>query len=485
MKKTILNHWRCLSIIKKALLILLTTIGSMWILIFVIEMRLISFGDVSSEIMSDYIYVTDYLNKFADENMLLDIYIRPSRTSADLDVYSEAIGCTDVELEKMLYSEKNKTISEKAMLNSIGNAMETYRQNQKKMISAKNEDERIKYYVILKRQAVYLDSYARNLLHDRMTAGEARWEKENTINTHHRQMVYIMMMAVTVLTLVMLVLFFRTFLRPLKDLGEAAENVAAGEYDLEPLPVRSEDEIGRTMQSFNIMVSEVRSHIRMIEDEADAKKALLEAKIEKVQMQHALNESRFGQLQSQINPHFLFNALTTIAAVADEEQAKDAEELIMRLAKFFRYSLEQDDQYVTIGREIDFLNNYMKIQKARFGERIEFVTDIFDQDCLFVHIPKFLLQPIVENSIVHGLKDVESGGLIRLSVKKMNNDIVVKVKDNGCGFDPDHMDKNQTHKSVGLDNIKERLVYAGCSLKIDSVINKGTEVTIIIPGERT
>lgn len=161
-----------------------------------------------------------------------------------------------------------------------------------------------------------------------------------------------------------LLIFTRSILEPLTELGRAADRIGNGQYDAPPLAVCGSDELGRTARSFNLMQTEIRRTIHALEKQSEMEKHLLEKEVEAAQMQRTLQEGRFAQLQSQINPHFLFNTLSTIAALAREEGAPLSEDLILRLSSFFRYSLESDEKMVPLGREIQLLQDYMELQET-------------------------------------------------------------------------------------------------------------------------
>lgn len=200
-------------------------------------------------------------------------------------------------------------------------------------------------------------------------------------------------------------------------------------------------------------------------------------------MQRALQEGRFAHLQSQINPHFLFNTLSTIAALSREEGAPLSEDLIIRLSNFFRYSLESDEKMVSLGREVELLQDYIELQETRYSGRIH--TEIRIEPGLErVTVPKFILQPLVENSMLHGLKECISDGEIRVRARRVGADVVITVTDNGCGFDTRHPHiGNGKRRSVGMANIAERMELNGGEFRIFSRIGWGTCAKIIIKGE--
>ena len=148
-------------------------------------------------------------------------------------------------------------------------------------------------------------------------------------------------------------------------------------------------------------------------------------------------QAELQALQSKINPHFLYNALNAITSLIHEDPDK-AEDMTIKLSKLFRYSINSQQQnYCTLKEEIDILNTYLAIEKVRFGNRINFNIEI-DESIFFIDFPRFLLQPLVENALKHGLKDTFENGLLEVKVTPKNSWLEILVIDNGVPF-PDEL----------------------------------------------
>ena len=482
-RRSPLRVWKDLSIMTKTSLVFMTVVGSMWFLIVTMRLQMISFQKMSSNTQSGYLEISDFMTDFSEENVILGQYIRPSRSSEVFKKYHDAIGKTNSALKKLFDQVNDESLRNKALMRGVSQSMQTFRIMQDAMFTAESDSVRIKIYQSLGRQSVYIDGYAKELLQNRMSDGSNIWQTVNQKNLRFNRIVIVMMLMTTLLIIMGITIFYVTFIIPLRYLGRAADEVASGQFRPEPLIVRGNDEIGRTAQSFNLMVKEIRNRIRTIEEEAEEKKALLEMRMEKQRMMAALQESRFNQLQSQVNPHFLFNALNVIASVADEESASITEDLIIRLAKFFRYSLEHDTKYVTLKQELEFLRDYVEIQKIRFGSRILIMIDEVDADCMELMVPQFILQPLVENSIIHGMKNKEESGKIWVTAYRLEKEstISICIRDNGCGFDPGSIEMKSSHHSVGISNIRKRIAYIGGSMHIKSRTGRETIVTLTLP----
>ena len=481
--KKLLQKWRDVSIKTKSSILVGIMIASMWALVAYEMMQFRDFSRKSDVIMNDYIEITGFMDAFSEENVWLEAYIRPA-----LDVdrnYRLAGEETDRRMELLRPDLAADRREEYVLKRAICNAMEHYRETQVVFLNTgRSGDAFIQRYLSLKSQAAYIDGYTRELLNSCMERGGEQWQEIETANNLNSRRFSGFLVGATVLMIVILLILTRSVLRPLEDLGGAADHISAGRYDAPPLEVRGNDELGRAARSFNLMQTEIRRTIHALEKQAEMEKSLLEKEVEAAQMQHKLQEGRFAQLQSQINPHFLFNTLSTIAALAREEGAPLSEDLVLRLSSFFRYSLESDEKVVPLGREIQLLRDYMELQETRYGDRItmEVRSDPALED---VPVPKFILQPLVENAILHGLRQCTEGGCIRVrSRRDRTGNIVITVTDNGCGFDTSRLGAaaDGERRSVGLKNIAERMEYSGGRLDVCSVPGVGACARITVGG---
>lgn len=191
-------------------------------------------------------------------------------------------------------------------------------------------------------------------------------------------------------------------------------------------------------------------------------------------------DAEIAFLRSQINPHFLYNALNSIAALCIDEPQK-AEDLIIQLSTYLRYSFdfEKLDSLVTIDKELELLKAYLNIEKARFGSRLKVEYDIADD--LDILVPPLVLQPLVENAVRHGLMSNLKGGTVKITIKKMDGSISFMVEDNGRGIKGDKLkellDPEVEKKGVGIWNINQRLkLIYGKGIQLDSREGAGTRV---------
>ncbi|MCK5673777.1 MAG: histidine kinase, partial [Spirochaetales bacterium] len=212
------------------------------------------------------------------------------------------------------------------------------------------------------------------------------------------------------------------------------------------------------------------------------------------EMNQSLKEAQFLSLQSQINPHFLFNTLNTISRTSMFEKAPETVKLIESLSNIFRYTLNKQSHIVSLADEIDILNEYMHIQNVRYGDRLKFNTYI-NTDISKIKLPFFTLQPLLENAIKYGIEPKEEGGVISLTITSKANTVIIVIQDNGQGI-PEKILRQLLSENdilltsdstgIGIVNVRRRLNLAfnnKSNFIIDSSLNTGTMITIKLPGD--
>jgi two-component system LytT family sensor kinase len=200
-------------------------------------------------------------------------------------------------------------------------------------------------------------------------------------------------------------------------------------------------------------------------------------------------DAKLDALRAQINPHFLFNILNTIASKARTD-AEEARTLLLRLSDFFRYAVRQDGQFAEFAQEYFFARTYVSLEQARYGERLRVRYDI-DPQVLTAHVPVLIIQPLVENAIKHGLASKVKGGTVNLKarVDPLTRTTSIQVADDGVGIPTEVLTRITTgefgtHGGVGLRNISQRLETLfgeRYTLNVQSTVGTGTVVDLRIP----
>jgi two-component system, LytTR family, sensor kinase len=200
------------------------------------------------------------------------------------------------------------------------------------------------------------------------------------------------------------------------------------------------------------------------------------------EQERLLMDARIEALSSQINPHFLFNTLTSISSLI-RSQPETARMLIVKLSGLLRRLLRSQEHFVTLREELEAIDEYLDIEAVRFGSKLRIEKSI-DPDSLDVVVPSMLLQPLVENSIKHGLAPKIGEGRITIRSVRQNGHAIIDVIDNGVGVSASHAGRVKSGGGIGLRNVNERLrvVYgANYQLQLDSLPGEGTCARIIVP----
>lgn len=276
-------------------------------------------------------------------------------------------------------------------------------------------------------------------------------------------------------------LFFSRFVAksitlPIQRLCDSMERVQEGDFSVSDIVVDSENEIGSLTKSFNVMTHRIHE--------------LMEQNIRE---QEAKRKSELKALQSQINPHFLYNTLDSIIWMAEGKKNEEVVLMTASLARLLRQSISNEDELVSIGQEIEYARGYLTIQKMRYKDKLEFQIKV-EPSILHIRLIKLVLQPIIENAIYHGLKYKESKGLLCVRGFMKNGNAVLQVIDDGVGMDQETLDHiYERHKvdyhsnGVGIYNVQKRLqLYYGNEYGIvyESKPGEGTTATITIPGQQ-
>lgn len=274
-----------------------------------------------------------------------------------------------------------------------------------------------------------------------------------------------------------LILFFgsvfvsRMFTIPIKKLLKSMKGVEKGEF--REVDIRSgNNEIGMLRDGYNKMLNEIQELIkRVIEEQKIKRKAELDV------------------LQAQIKPHFLYNTLGSINSLALMGKSEEVCSIVDALGGYYRLCLSKGREIITIGEEIDIVRNYLKIQQVRFGDLFTVYYDL-DEACTGCRILKLVLQPLVENSLYHGIRAKGEQGSIRISTRAEGERIHLTVEDDGTGISEEDLEKilnsriGTDSSSFGLRGTIERLrIYYGMedAFRIESDPGKGTRITITIP----
>ncbi|MFA5853075.1 MAG: histidine kinase [Spirochaetales bacterium] len=288
-------------------------------------------------------------------------------------------------------------------------------------------------FVRADRIAGYVDMYLSRLLSILMRDGEESFRAAARRSKAINEAILFGMISAGILLLGYVYVVANSITKPIRNLAKASEKLAKGELNVAPIKVASRDEVGILVESFFAMSANIRAYIEGLKEKGELEKRLHDEETSLLSMGKALREAQFMNLQDQMRPHFLFNALNSIARNALLEGAPATEKLAISLAKLLRSTMKEGGPYIPLGEEVDIVREYLSFQKARFGERMDWEIR-FDASLGGVRVPRFLLQPLVENAVRHGIEPKEDKTRIFISVQKKGDKIKAFVIDTGLGI---------------------------------------------------
>ena len=260
--------------------------------------------------------------------------------------------------------------------------------------------------------------------------------------------------------------------KPIIQLEQSMKLVEEGNFDIN-IDVQGEAEVVQLSKTFNMMVAKIRYLMNQI---------LLE--------QEAKRKSELDALQSQINPHFLYNTLDSIVWMAENEKSEDVITMVTALARLFRISISKGKNIIGVQQEIEHARNYLIIQKTRYKNKFEFNINV-DAKVAQYRTLKLILQPIIENAIYHGIEYMVDKGVINISVGVEEEKLLFKITDNGLGMPKAVVDsllskelKSSKGSGVGVKNVHERIQLCfgkEYGIEIESEIEMGTTVKLWLP----
>lgn len=292
---------------------------------------------------------------------------------------------------------------------------------------------------------------------------------------------------------VLVILRIRSVVRPIRHLTEMAHLVMQNVWDLpkwNPLP---EDETGVLLTAFYHMVQTIREQIEILKRQQKLEIERKEAERKKLQLEYRNVQLELKALQNQVNPHFLFNCLNMISKQAYIEEAPDTQHTTEAIARYLRSVLDQEEEIVTIQRELQGVQNYLDIQALRFGNRFHYHLDC-DPSCSQQMVPFMILQPLVENTFTHGVDCCAHGIHLSCHVEKTENKIKIYVEDNGPGMEEEKVQQLRAMvrdtsgefpaPGIGLINVFRRMqLYFQDQVEIfvESVPYERTMIGFLIP----
>lgn len=281
-------------------------------------------------------------------------------------------------------------------------------------------------------------------------------------------------------------------IEPLTNLAETANLVGQGNFNVKMPPTDSLDEVGIVTRAFNTMVESLEEYIIRTTRSMEKEQQMMEREL---LMKNHLKEAQLKYLQSQINPHFLFNSLNAGAQLAMLEDAEKTCIFVEKMADFFRYNVKKGLEDASLEEELAAVENYIYILNVRFAGEIHFTRQA-DERIMDCRVPSMILQPIVENAVNHGIRNIDWEGCIHLEIMEEEGRIFIRIRDNGKGMSQERIqevmsgqagdgEEQSDSTGVGMNNVISRLELYYNQKNLVEIRsrgeNKGTEVILKLP----
>lgn len=422
--------------------------------------------------------MTEYLDTKSSDS--LDAYYRSDQTFRD---YLELFN-SNTSSDEMLLSEKNITNLSMDYLKMVENTILAKRGRNVEQYSIYYEEACRKYDVV--------EKFIYSLNNARFRSNNKSYRVLLRSLSYLEIINVVLLILASVLAVFLIYLFTGTIISPLQELSNAAKQVSEGDFDVVVQPTDNEDEIGILSKTFAQMLDSIRRYVVQIRESIQKESAMKEKEL---MMEGQMKDAQLKYLQAQINPHFLFNSLNAGAQLAMLEGADKTTVFIDNMASFFRYNISKLEEDTTIDDELKMVDNYIYILNVRFAGDIHYEKKV-DEDFGSIKVPSMIVQPLVENAVNYGIRDIDREKIIEISCTRTEEYIELSVWDNGKGVSKERIeeilsgnyepDKASSHSNgVGLGNVMGRLsLYFGEDNLLDirsEGEDMGTEVVIKIP----
>lgn len=434
--------------------------------------------------------IDDTMNYYRFQNALSEEIkafsrLEEDRTRGNMEDYQAACQKTQEYLQELPFDYEEIGEDRYAVTWNIRNSYPEYQKQRDMVVYMSSSDSQyIQELYRTYRMQEYLESYASRLMDEGLTQVNTYYEEESPGIQRMPYMLLLLSVLVFALLLIMAHIMTRGMVATILKLSEASEKIENNDFSFPDIKKSANDEMGQLVQAFNKMKRATGDYLAAMEKNRLMEKQLLQKELEQSQLEQRFSLAQLQLLRSQLNPHFLFNTLHMIACMAKLEEAPVTEQMMGSMSNLLRYSLRTTEPFAPLNQELKVVEDYMYIQKMRFGSRIRYYIDCqpgIDQE----EIPVFLFQPLVENAVIHGIAEKEGGGAIYIRIRKKEEGLWISVADTGLGMSEEKLaeireafDKRGSGLGIGLGNIYKRIsmFYQNGTVTINSREGCGTVV---------
>lgn len=485
-------RWSDLSLVSKIVI----EVGVLAALMFTINMlfyvRINNSMQEMDDVYASNAQITELGQVFEDVQDSMYQYLKVKSSQALMDYYQNEAKYRQ-ELEKL--NDQNIEDSVKLLEKKIRKMSESYLSCTAGTVAAKR-GRNVEKYKLKYDESLELYSYIQSSM-DELNKQLFK-ENSQTYGALRAVMKYleisntVIMLLGVVCGMILLIMATREMFRPLTNMAETAQLVGQGNFNVKMPPTDAKDELGVVTRAFNTMVENLGLYIARTKAGMEKEQQMMEREL---LMETHLKEAQLKYLQSQINPHFLFNSLNAGAQLAMMEDAEKTSIFVEKMADFFRYNVRKMEEDAMLWEEIGAVDNYIYILNVRFAGDITYIKEV-DEGIDNIRIPSMILQPLVENAVQHGIHDCMETGWIRMEIHRNGEMLDVTVSDNGAGMTEEMIarvmagraDQNEEDRfstGIAVRNVIDRLQLYYKEENLFTIESdgpgKGTRVHIILP----
>lgn len=452
----------------------------------------ISYSNLTNQYHSSYV-LYEYIGNFYEEQSNSHDYIKNYLYTGNEKEYKDYKYSHEIAKQSLIDIQKNQSLEENVWrIGLLMNMLDSYQEQVERVVLLEDSQDE-----------TYGTAYDKLLeINDLIlkTSDDYYQMITEVMNTtlrhidHNKEMIKTYFIVIGILSVVGVILYAwiirKSIVKPIDELVDNMEDIKKGTFDFKQVNINNA-ELEVLSLALQDLSDNIHKNIEYEKEKSELKNKLLLKENESLRKDELLVSSELKILRNQINPHFLFNAMNMIYQQAILEKADTTNKMIEKMTECMRYTLGQNSSTSTLNLELNFVKNYIYIQNKRFEGRIHFEL-VIDGNLPNIRIPSMIIEPLIDNSVKHGLANTEADGLVSIHVSSDDKYIFINVSDNGCGMDSQNLEKlvmnefriEKQDENVGLCNLSRRLLmyYSDqASITINSVEDCGFETLISIP----
>lgn len=486
-KRHMMFIWNRMSL-KKKLYSIIITVGILMLFGIMANVQIIyAFMDDIKLLMDDNLSSYRFQEALGYESEAFSQFIR-KRTDESEKALTKAAEDTKSLLKELPYDYEQIGEARYAITWNIQNSYEVYRQQREKLIAMKaGEQDYIRELYKTYQMQEYLKDYAVRLMREVLDGGNIYYERRVSLLKHMPYIICAGALTALVFLFILSRMLTRDMVAVLLNLVLVSRGIERNDYSVQDVFWEGEDEIGQLVHAFNKMKHATRAYVHTLEEKQVIEERLHRQELEQANLEQRFAEAQLQLIKSQLNPHFLFNTLNMITRMTQLEEAPVSQEMLVALSNLLRYSLRTTAAFTPLNQELKVVEDYMYIQKKRFGERISWQVERQVEESTEVLV--FLLQPLVENAVIHGISMKEEGGHINIRILQKQERLYISVRDEGLGMSKERLrqiksgiKQRGSGLGIGLGNIYRRITayYEQGEIVVESREGHGTCVNIIL-----